>query len=92
MTNKPHWWSGWPGAFCLFCGAPDNAEQCLGDGCAGWCICAVCGEHRPNPVCDSDDAPHQGLRECPQHPPTPCPVQGHTRLKRAQRLHLPEDV
>lgn len=28
-----HWWSGWPGAFCLGCGADDPNEICLGQGC-----------------------------------------------------------
>jgi hypothetical protein len=25
-----HRWSGWPGAFCLACGAEDQAEICVG--------------------------------------------------------------
>lgn len=29
-----HWWSGWPGAYCLKCGAEDAMENCL----AG-CLC-----------------------------------------------------
>lgn len=28
-----HWWSGWPGAFCLGCGADDPNELCIGGGC-----------------------------------------------------------
>jgi len=28
-----HWWSGWPGAFCLKCGAEDKDEICIGGGC-----------------------------------------------------------
>lgn len=32
-----HWWSGWPGAFCLKCHAEDPREMCLADGCA--CAC-----------------------------------------------------
>ena len=31
-----HWWSGWPGAYCLKCGDGDASEICLG-GCA--CPC-----------------------------------------------------
>lgn len=27
-----HWWSGWPGAFCMKCGAQDPAEIHLADG------------------------------------------------------------
>jgi hypothetical protein len=26
-----HWWSGWPGAWCMKCGAPDPHEECLTD-------------------------------------------------------------
>lgn len=26
---KPHHWSGWPGAFCLDCGASDANEEAL---------------------------------------------------------------
>jgi len=29
-----HWWSGWPGAYCLKCGDEDKDELCLGG-----CIC-----------------------------------------------------
>lgn len=35
-----HWWSGWPGAYCMKCGAEDPLEICLADGCA----CVKCGE------------------------------------------------
>ncbi len=31
-----HWWSGWPGAFCLKCFAGDLMESCIG-GCM--CVC-----------------------------------------------------
>ena len=27
-----HWWSGWPGAFCMKCFAGDLSESCMG-GC-----------------------------------------------------------
>lgn len=30
-----HWWSGWPGAFCLSCGVSDPSEECI----AGCCEC-----------------------------------------------------
>lgn len=26
-----HWWSGWPGAWCMKCHAGDPAEACLAD-------------------------------------------------------------
>ena len=35
--GKHHWWTGWPGAFCLSCGADDPAELCVGDGCRCEC-------------------------------------------------------
>lgn len=28
-----HWWSGWPGAFCMKCGSSDPMGQCLADSC-----------------------------------------------------------
>jgi hypothetical protein len=28
-----HRWSGWPGAYCLDCGAEDPIEVCIADGC-----------------------------------------------------------
>jgi len=31
-----HWWSGWPGAYCMKCGAEDKDEICLAE-CA--CPC-----------------------------------------------------
>jgi len=27
-----HWWSGWPGAYCMKCGSEDKDELCIG-GC-----------------------------------------------------------
>ena len=32
LAESAHVWSGWPGAFCLRCGAEDNREICLADG------------------------------------------------------------
>ena len=32
-----HWWSGWPGAFCLKCGDEDKVELCLGNSCKCGC-------------------------------------------------------
>ena len=28
-----HWWSGWPGAFCMKCHAEDKDELCVGAVC-----------------------------------------------------------
>jgi hypothetical protein len=37
-----HRFSGWPGAYCLNCGAPDPNEEALGHGCdravCKWCL------------------------------------------------------
>lgn len=30
--STPHQWSGWPGAYCLRCGASDPIEEMLADG------------------------------------------------------------
>jgi hypothetical protein len=27
--GRNHWWSGWPGDYCIGCGAEDPHEQCL---------------------------------------------------------------
>jgi hypothetical protein len=37
-----HWWSGWPGAYCMGCFSDDPAEQCLADGCL--CSCHEASE------------------------------------------------
>lgn len=38
---KPHNYSGWPGAFCLDCGAEDPREICAGE--HSWPACKLCG-------------------------------------------------
>ena len=35
-ATTSHWWSGWPGAYCMKCGDDDLMEICLG-GCK--CSC-----------------------------------------------------
>ena len=32
MVEKLHHWSGWPGAYCLDCGAQHALEVAIGDG------------------------------------------------------------
>lgn len=32
-----HWWSGWPGAYCMKCGSEDKDEICLADNCKCHC-------------------------------------------------------
>lgn len=49
-----HRWSGWPGAFCLDCFAPDLAEEGLADNCDD-CIVSlelpvvICPKHTNGP-------------------------------------------
>ena len=31
--GSEHHWSGWPGAYCLDCFAPDVLEECIAGGC-----------------------------------------------------------
>ena len=31
-AHKGHWWSGWPGAYCMKCGAGHALEVALGEG------------------------------------------------------------
>lgn len=58
--NKPHHWSGWPGAHCLDCGCEDPIEVALADGaipddievthepCLGGWHPDTCGQCRAN--------------------------------------------
>lgn len=39
--SKDHRWSGWPGAWCLDCGAEDKRELCAAQ--CHWPVCAECG-------------------------------------------------
>lgn len=32
-----HWWSGWPGAYCMKCGSEDKNEICIGNACVCHC-------------------------------------------------------
>lgn len=63
-----HRWSGWPGAWCLDCGAEDEREICLADHDAGLrCVLGhwYCLVHEPLPC-----SVHYN-RSCP------CPGEGH---------------
>ena len=35
--QRGHWWNGWPGAYCMGCGAEDPQETCLADNCSCEC-------------------------------------------------------
>ena len=62
-----HRWSGWPGAFCLRCGAEDPREVCLGDNFEFALLC-VCGQY----VCRAAVSDEHHLVLCPHHPMTDC--------------------
>ncbi len=61
-----HRYSGWPGAWCLDCGASDPLEDCLAE--HDWDFGG------PNPD-GTDD-----YRPCPEHVRTPCPTPGARRF------------
>jgi hypothetical protein len=62
-----HRWSGWPGAFCLDCGAEDANEVCIALHDEG--LICECGEV----CCLIDD--HK-LKGCSIHKNDPCPTPG----------------
>lgn len=68
-----HRWSGWPGAFCLDCGEPDPAEQCIGDGDME-CMCKSCLEPWPQGECRVQEGGEHILiwEPCEDHQPTEC--------------------
>lgn len=67
-----HNWSGWPGAYCLSCGAPDPAEDALGHDCLA-AYCTVCGEGWPQNDFGADGHIHAvEWRDCGNHPMTEC--------------------
>ena len=30
-SPSEHWWSGWPGAYCVKCGDDDSSEVCMAE-------------------------------------------------------------
>lgn len=62
-----HRWSGWPGAFCLACGAPDRLEYCVADHDDG----LMCVEGH---VACEQGHPPKGCT-LPEHTNEPCPVE-----------------
>jgi hypothetical protein len=71
VDRDDHRWSGWPGAWCLDCGAEDARELCIADHMDGL-FCADCGE-----VGCLVDGHH--LVECAEHRNEPCPELGSNR-------------
>lgn len=72
MGDAVHRWSGWPGAWCLDCGADDANEICIAtDGVILECLGGHC-------MCP-DVEEHGGLKSCPEHHNEPCPEPGSNR-------------
>jgi hypothetical protein len=64
-----HRWSGWPGAWCLDCGAGDQTERCAATHSDGLvCECGVV-------MCELSGSGHR-LRGCDLHRNQPCPSPG----------------
>lgn len=72
--KKKHQWSGWPGAFCLNCGAPDQNEICIGIHDKLDYVCTICGEHWPQGECITGEAHDVVTIACPEHVNGPCPA------------------
>ena len=73
--NK-HNWSGWPGAYCLKCGAGDPAELCIAVHDKLDYVCLNCGEHWPMDECIATHGEHAvKVITCPDHPETECPIE-----------------
>jgi hypothetical protein len=84
-----HNWSGWPGAYCLNCGAGDPAEDALAHGCDD-CYCTYCGIHYPM-LYDKCIVPEHNIvwTDCGEHPITECtPVHGHFAQEEDQGICL----
>lgn len=71
MSNKvhtEHHWSGWPGAFCLHCGADDPMEAAIASGdydpyTRAWRTAATEGEYKAASICCTTQ---EMLNKCPQ--------------------------
>lgn len=62
--NLSHNWSGWPGAFCLDCGAEDQVEICI----SAHDTIMFCTEGHY--MCEQGCA----IRRCSEHVNGPCPA------------------
>lgn len=62
---KDHNWSGWPGAWCLDCGAEDQREICLAQACG---VDHIFTGHEPEdyvitpPICENTPCLEPGSR------------------------------
>ena len=62
-----HRWSGWPGAWCLDCGAEDAGEACLAEDC--YCVISCVEGHVQ---CEE----HPKAEPKARHRNTDCPTPG----------------
>lgn len=60
--SDQHQWSGWPGAYCIKCGIPDQNEACIAD--HDTILYCVEGHF----MCEER---HQ-MAQCPEHKNPPC--------------------
>ena len=69
-----HRWSGWPGAYCLDCGAEDQAEVCLATHDALQYYCSICRDPWPQEPCKmAFDGKHNVVEvTCYEHVNRPC--------------------
>lgn len=51
-----HWWSGWPGAYCMKCGDWDAQETCFGHECVCACHEGIFDGPDPSEVQERDDS------------------------------------
>lgn len=70
MDNK-HRWSGWPGAYCLDCGAFDPFEECVAIHDEGL-YCQTCSEYLPDR--DTKCTGPEHVFFCEEHVMTECPA------------------
>ena len=68
--QRPHHWSGWPGAYCFDCGMEDQMEICVGE-CGGrWAECSTCSGEGCKRCCGTGLDPDW---RCDIHSNAPCP-------------------
>jgi hypothetical protein len=56
-----HWWSGWPGAYCMKCGIEDPNEICFADSCKCPCHDEMWAEY--NKMCEDHDSDLKSVKD-----------------------------
>lgn len=54
-NHGEHWWSGWPGAYCMKCGDEDKDEICIGSVCKCPCHDELWEKYANQPKEAADD-------------------------------------